>query len=690
MQNALSDKKNSPAWPALLALYAAFCALRIALAFLYAPTPSILPDESLYFNLARSLFTGGGVAYRGQPINYDSILYPLFLSPLLALPQSVNIQRAIQVANALAMNLAVFPAWGLTHRLTGSRQAAWFVAVFTLLMPDMALTRFAMTENIGHPLVMLALYCAFRTMQSQKTGDALWVCALSFLLYMTKPGLIAVMAAFLLTLLVLWLRHKSPATLRQLVCACLGFLALYGLWQLLARLVLRIDYGFHSLYQTQTHPLSAQHLLQTLEGLLLYLFYFPVACLVLPLLVPASHVRRLSARERPVLDMLWAIVLMTIVATSYIIFSDEHTGTLFFSRVHLRYLAIFVPPLLALSLSPSLEGARLNRPMAAGLLLLLAGAFGFSFASLMNDPSRPIDALMLTITQWEIGSLSLRGVAKWALITGLLLGALALWRVGWTKAVRRTVLGLLLALSLANNSTAYLGQARTIGNAALARDAREAAALLPGGEALGAASDGQAVSVFTATLDVHCRTPLMYAELDDIVTHAGRGGTYQPFTPHGYWMEHALHATPDAKWIVLDEMSLFSLRLLDTAQTIRTGGGLYTLVYVENETPWLHSALTGAKNSVVQENCRISVFDEALCAAPAIRITLTAHGSEGDTLTLSCGEFMHTEAMTGQAVALTLDVPAATGGDPLHIELDAGGGGDVLVYYFTVSAATEG
>ena len=89
-----------PAWGVLAFLIAASAVARALLALHFAQNPSIMPDESLYLNLMRSLWLGGETALRGQPVTYDSLLYPLLLSPLNLLPRGIDLYRAVLCANA--------------------------------------------------------------------------------------------------------------------------------------------------------------------------------------------------------------------------------------------------------------------------------------------------------------------------------------------------------------------------------------------------------------------------------------------------------------------------------------------------------------------------------------------------------------------------------------------------------------
>lgn len=67
----------------LLFLLAA--AVRAFLAVITRDGPVVVIDEGLYTNIARSLAFEGKVLFRGQPVNYPYLVYPLLLTPLYRL-----------------------------------------------------------------------------------------------------------------------------------------------------------------------------------------------------------------------------------------------------------------------------------------------------------------------------------------------------------------------------------------------------------------------------------------------------------------------------------------------------------------------------------------------------------------------------------------------------------------------------
>ncbi|NCB23853.1 MAG: hypothetical protein EOM56_13695 [Deltaproteobacteria bacterium] len=80
-------------WQVLLAMYALFGVLRALIALYTTATPVVQPDEALYLHLSHSIIRKGELLFRGQPIQYEYILYPLLLSPLQYLNTHLLIRR---------------------------------------------------------------------------------------------------------------------------------------------------------------------------------------------------------------------------------------------------------------------------------------------------------------------------------------------------------------------------------------------------------------------------------------------------------------------------------------------------------------------------------------------------------------------------------------------------------------------
>lgn len=372
-----------PIWVKLLALFCVGVCVRALLAFRFASSLFVWRDESIYFNLARSLWTTGKIAYRGQPIHYDSLLYPILLAPLFSLQQYVNIHKVIQLFNCLAMNAAVFPVWFLAYELSQSKRIAWVMAVFALILPDFLMTGIMMTESVVYPLLMGTFYILHKAISTRKPYLFIIAGFCGFLLYFTKPGLIAVGVSAIVVLVLYFFEVRDKKLLFSvfLMAITMGLLIAASKWA--CRFTLDVDYSYTSMYQEQALPFSIGNVLKALNGFLLYLFYFPVSCFVFPMVIAIAHIKRLRIEQRYLLWMTCLSMLILLLGTSYLVYLNELSpGTVYVTRIHLRYVAGLVPLFLMFGMSPEVRKCRMNAPLAAMLFFLLASLIVFTFHSL--------------------------------------------------------------------------------------------------------------------------------------------------------------------------------------------------------------------------------------------------------------------------------------------------------------------
>ena len=153
----------------LVFLWAASVLIRFLFAFIYRQGPTIIIDESLYTNIARSLAAGEGIAYRSQPIPYLYIFYPLLLTPIYMLPIDMDIYRVIQLWNAILMSTSVFPVYLLAKDLTRDEKKALICGAGTLLMPDLCMAGYLMSECVVWPLSLWMVWTAWKLF-SQEDG----------------------------------------------------------------------------------------------------------------------------------------------------------------------------------------------------------------------------------------------------------------------------------------------------------------------------------------------------------------------------------------------------------------------------------------------------------------------------------------------------------------------------------------
>ena len=198
-----------PIWFWLVTLVLASAAVRLELA-LNDPGPWIFSDELYYAELAKSS-ASGGFALREVPVDGVSLgpVYPLLIAPAFALferiPDAYDAARAI---NAVAMSLAVLPAYLLARRVLGVLHSLG-AALLTVALPSMLYTTVIMTENAFYPVFL--------------------TCALVMALALERPTVLRQLAVLALVLIAVLTRRQGIVLLPAYGTAILALAMAEGL-----------------------------------------------------------------------------------------------------------------------------------------------------------------------------------------------------------------------------------------------------------------------------------------------------------------------------------------------------------------------------------------------------------------------------------------------------------------------------
>ncbi|MBR1614553.1 MAG: hypothetical protein IJ673_03640, partial [Treponema sp.] len=132
----------------LLAIVLAFILIRFFCAN-FTKVITTYPDELRYYDIARSLFQGGGISYRNIPFDFQKIAYSLIIAPLFFIKNIFLRNSCIALLNAVLMTLSVIPIFNLSKKLNVASAYRWLILFIALLRPDM--TAFPMifsSENL--------------------------------------------------------------------------------------------------------------------------------------------------------------------------------------------------------------------------------------------------------------------------------------------------------------------------------------------------------------------------------------------------------------------------------------------------------------------------------------------------------------------------------------------------------------
>ena len=662
-----------PAWKVLAAFYLFFSLLRIAMAFAATKTPVIMPDSALYLHLSRSILRGE-VLFRGQPIRYEYILYPLLLSPLHLLPSSISIFRAVQVYNSLLMHLAVFPAYALARSITTSHQKGLLVALLTMLMPDFLIMEHVMVESLAFPVILYTCYAFYKFYEAPQNLKGIVLCGfLGFLLYAIKPGFAAIPVSFFLLLLWEALRNRDAAKLYQSLTGILSMLGCLGLYTILLRKGLHLSATQATLYGNQTHPLTWEHLLQTFKGIWLYGAFVPLAFCFFPLYLPFAHVGAFEKRDRHLLKAVLLSIALIIAGTVYVIYYDElGGGDSYAARIHVRYLSALLPVLMAFAFSPAMEGRPMNTKLAVLMAFSLVCFIRWDGNALLSGSSYPVDALLLTASSTNVKGFD--GKLLWPMLAMVFLLTMGyrLIRHGYAANERR-ILCIFLSLAFVFSCVLSFSLYRHHNDSIYPEDAKEAVSLAGIRASVGIVRDGATFWPEAAELDIASRCALPIVELNDLLRNTNEDGTIASFIPKTYWQENAVNRINAPSKLILTNDILNGVILTDVAResAVSTSNGGYCVVTLTPGQPWVHSGLSGLNEGWVSARSRFMLFDGAVRAKGSVTLQLQARAGEGQAqLLMRYGKEEQVFGLTDTLTWITAVFTVEDAGQALVVELE--------------------
>lgn len=220
--------RATPTWLALAVLVSLSTLLRFWAAR-GVPSPWITPDEVIYGELGRSLYSAGHFELLGQPIGFYGLVYPVLVGLPLRLGDPELGYTLLKALQALVMSLAAVPVflWGRTFMARGFALAA---AALSLAIPGLAYSGLIMTEVAFYPVLLLAAWAMARALACPTLGrQALLLGALALAVTTRLQAL--VLAPALVTALALQLLlDRRLSGLRRFTPTLAGLALLAAFW----------------------------------------------------------------------------------------------------------------------------------------------------------------------------------------------------------------------------------------------------------------------------------------------------------------------------------------------------------------------------------------------------------------------------------------------------------------------------
>ena len=191
-----------PVWAWLAAIVAGSAIFR-AIIGRGIVAPFVMVDEIIWAEIARGIADAGEPLLRDQSDPGYSVVYPLLISPVYALFESLpDAYEAVKAVNAVLMSLAAVPAYFLARRVVGDGLSL-LAALLAVALPSLAYTGTVMTENVFYPLFLVFVLVLVLVLEQPTGRRVALLVALLGIAFATRVQALALVPAALLAPLLL-------------------------------------------------------------------------------------------------------------------------------------------------------------------------------------------------------------------------------------------------------------------------------------------------------------------------------------------------------------------------------------------------------------------------------------------------------------------------------------------------------
>jgi hypothetical protein len=303
--------------------------------------PFIMVDEIIWSEVARGIADAGEPLVRDEPDPGYSIVYPLLISPVYALFESLpDAYAGVKTLNALLMSLAAVPTFFLARRVVRDGLAL-LAALMAVAIPSMAYTGTVMTENAFYPLFLLVALALVTVLERPTPLLVVGLLVLVGLAFATRVQAVALAAAVLLAPLVLAIfeRRGFAATISR-------YRWLYGTVASVAVAVLVFQFASGELLGA--YAIVGERSYDVGEALR-YLWWHAAELSLYVLVVPLAATIVLVARARSLDTRLQAYLAATVALTVCVVPVVAVFASEFSDRIQERNM-FYVAPLLCIGL----------------------------------------------------------------------------------------------------------------------------------------------------------------------------------------------------------------------------------------------------------------------------------------------------------------------------------------------------
>jgi len=348
----------------ILILFLLFFLFLFSLSF-FLKRISIISDEILYYDIARSIFYGQGIKELNASRSYQKILYSLIISPFFAIKNPLVRVNLITTFNCVIYASSIFPLWLISKNYL-NRKNCYIILILNMIFPYIMFSTSFMAEILYYPLVLWLFYVWIKRPENYNPKkfifDALlgFVC---FIVYACKEVGLVFIIAFCIYDLVHPLINKFINNEKSKY----SFNLLLSIGILIGSFILPFIINKYVIFKGQNwylHQAGLEYLnsitkiIYLLYGTIYSLVAFSMALLIIPVVLPIIHFKNLEKRTQSLLVLLFVTLLIISCVISFTVTIREEWGNFSLKdiwKANARGMLRYYGPLFVLMFIPFLN-----------------------------------------------------------------------------------------------------------------------------------------------------------------------------------------------------------------------------------------------------------------------------------------------------------------------------------------------
>ena len=362
------------------------CALKFIIS-LFINNITVLGDEYVYFQAAKSLWTEQLYGLHGQTSMQYPPLYSLILAPIFVIKNTLLNHQLIQTLNILISTSILFITFYFAKAIGTTEKKAYFISLLVALFPsNFILFPYIMSENLYYPLFLLTVYAFYMNLKKDSlllqvgTGILIGLC---FLTRILAAGLIL---AFLAFTIYKYLKTKSKPLLKKKIITFITAGTIASFWPL--RQFLTKGTAIQGYENTAQFSLLDPHILLSL---LAWIILYSAALTIITYIAP---IQNFFEKKKDDLKLLTYFILGTgIIIAAYHAANYTIGEGIIKGRPILRYINFLIPLILIQTTN------KIKKESYLKYLILLLPVLSFYPLLPYNNPNFTILGLISLITK---------------------------------------------------------------------------------------------------------------------------------------------------------------------------------------------------------------------------------------------------------------------------------------------------